>query len=76
MLADDLRVNQWDINTWNTLLSYIKDFPIDISRPFYESILTQFSACAQFWEIYINREIESKNKEKAIKVIEETKLVV
>lgn len=58
-----IELNAFDVDAWDLLVKENKARSIDIARPFYEKLISQFPNAGKYWKVYIEHELRSKNFE-------------
>jgi len=69
--------NQYDIDSWHSLLRQIHNEKIDLYREsVYEKLIRVFPTSGKFWKVYIEHEIRARNFERVEKLFQRCLLKV
>lgn len=65
-----VEVSPHDTEAWSVLIRDAQIKPIEMARPVYERLVSQFSNAGRYWKIYIEHELKAKNYERVEKLFQ------
>jgi len=69
--AESLLVeNPYDVDAWGVLVREAQNYSIELARPLYERLVTQFPGAGKYWKLYIDQEMKAKNFDRVEKLFQ------
>lgn len=60
-----IQEDEWDTESWNSLITEAQNWPIEVVRDVFERFLQQFPSSGKTWKTYAEKEMAEKNFDRA-----------